>query len=54
MQGRKTAIVVLILESTALLKHDIEGHIEGGIEVTVRRKRIRKQLQDDLMEKKGY
>jgi hypothetical protein len=54
MQVRKTATVVLILELTVLLKHDIEQHIEEGIEVTVRRERRRKQLQDDLKEKKGY
>jgi hypothetical protein len=54
MQVRKTAIVVLILELTVLLKHDIEGHIEAGIKVTARRKRRLKQLQDDLKEKKGY
>jgi len=36
------------------LKHDIEGKIEGRIEVTGRRGRRRNKLMDDLKEKTGY
>jgi hypothetical protein len=36
-----------------LLKHVTEGKINGGIEVTRRGARRRKQLLDDLMEKRG-
>jgi hypothetical protein len=36
------------------LKHVIEGKLEGRIEMTGRRGRRRKQLQDDLKEKKIY
>jgi hypothetical protein len=32
----------------------IEGKLEGGIEITERRGRRRKQLLDDLKEKKRY
>ena len=37
-----------------LLKHVSEGKIEGRIEVTGRRGRRRKQLPDDLKEKREY
>jgi hypothetical protein len=36
------------------LKNVIEGNLEERIEMTGRRKRRRKQLLDDLNEKKGY
>ena len=36
-----------------LLKHVIEGTIKGRVEVTGRRGRRRKQLMDDLKEKRG-
>jgi hypothetical protein len=36
------------------LGEEIEGKIEGRIQVTKRRGRRRKQLLDDLNEKKGY
>jgi hypothetical protein len=36
------------------LKHVVEGKIEGRLEVTGRRGRRRKQLLDDLKEKRGY
>jgi len=54
MQFRRTAIIVFILELTVLLKCNIEENIEGGIEMTVRRVRRRKQLLDAHNEKKGY
>ena len=43
-----------ILRGNCLLKHCIERKIEGGIEVTERRGKIRKQLLDDLQVKTGY
>jgi hypothetical protein len=43
-----------ILRRNCLLKHVIEGKIEGRIEVTGRRERRHKQLLDDLKEKTGY
>jgi len=42
------------LRRNCLLKHVIEGKIEGRIEVTGRRRRRRKQLSDDLAERKEY
>jgi hypothetical protein len=41
-----------ILRRNCLLKHVIEGQLEGRIEVTGRRGRRRKQLLDDLKEKR--
>jgi hypothetical protein len=37
-----------------LLKHVIEGKIEGRIEVTGRQSRTHKQLLNDLKEERGY
>ena len=37
-----------------LLKHVIDGKLEGGIEVMGRRGRRCKHLLDDLKEKRGY
>jgi hypothetical protein len=42
------------LHRNCLLKHIIEGKIEGGIEVTGRNRRRCKQLLDDFNEKRGY
>jgi hypothetical protein len=39
---------------TCLLKHVIEGKLEGRIEMTGRRGRRRKQLLDNLKEKRSY
>jgi hypothetical protein len=41
------------LLANCLLKHEIEGKIESRVEVTGRRGRRRKQLLDDLKEKRG-
>jgi hypothetical protein len=41
------------LRRNCLLKHVIEGKIKGKVEVTGRSGRRRKQLLDDLKEKKG-
>jgi hypothetical protein len=42
------------LRRNCLLKHIIEGKIEGKIEVTGTRGRRGKQLLDDLKENRGY
>jgi hypothetical protein len=43
-----------ILRRNCLLKEVIEGKIKGRIEVTRRRVRRRKQLLDDLGDRRGY
>jgi hypothetical protein len=43
-----------ILRRNCLLKHVIEGKLKGRIEMTGRRGRRRKQLLDDLKEKRRY
>jgi hypothetical protein len=43
-----------ILRRNCLLKQVIEGKIMGRIEVTRRRGRRRKQLLDDLGDRRGY
>jgi len=42
------------LRRNCLLKHVVEGKMEGKIEVTGRRGTRRKQILDDLENKKGY
>jgi hypothetical protein len=42
------------LRRNCLLKHVIEGKIEGRIEVTERRGRRLKHILDDLKENRGY
>ena len=42
------------MSRNCLLKHVIEGKIKERLEVTGRRGRRRKQLLDDLKEKRGY
>jgi hypothetical protein len=51
---RKTNWIGHILRRKYLLKHVIEGNLEGRIEITGRRGRRRKQLLDDLKEKRRY
>jgi hypothetical protein len=51
---RKTNWIGHILLKNCLLKHVIEGKMEGRIEVTGRQVRRRKQLLDDLNETRGY
>jgi hypothetical protein len=43
-----------ILCRNCLLQRVIEGKIRGGIEVTGRRGRRRRELLDDLKERRGY
>jgi len=42
------------LRRNCLLQRVIKGKVKGGIEVTGRRGRRRKKLQDDLKERRGY
>jgi replicative superfamily II helicase len=51
---RKANWIGHILRRNCLLKHVIEGKLEGRIEMTGRRGRRRKQLVDDLKEKRRY
>ena len=50
---KKATWIVHILRRNCLVKHIMEGKIEGELEVTVRRGRKRKQLLDDLTKKTG-
>jgi hypothetical protein len=54
IKKRKAIWIGHILRRNCLLKHVIEGKIEGRINVTGRRVRRRKQLLDDLKEKRRY
>jgi hypothetical protein len=49
---RKANWIGHILRRNCLLKHVIEGKLEGRIEMTGERGRRRKQLLDDLKEKR--
>jgi hypothetical protein len=54
IKRRKTNWIGHILRRNCLLKHVIEGKVEGSIEMTGRRGGRRKQLLDDLKEKRRY
>jgi hypothetical protein len=54
IKGRKTNWIGHILSRNCLLKLVTEGEMQGRIKVTERRGRRRKQLLDDLKEKRGY
>jgi hypothetical protein len=54
IKRRKANWIGHILGRNCLLKHVIEGKIEVRIEATGRRGRRRKQLLDDLTEKRRY
>jgi hypothetical protein len=43
-----------ILRRNCLLKHVIEGKINGEMEVAKMRGKLRKKLLDDLKERRGY
>ena len=51
---RKANWIGHILRRNCLLKQVIEGKVKGGMEVTRRRGRRRKNLLDDLKDRKGY
>jgi hypothetical protein len=54
IKRRKANWIGHILRRNCLLKHVIEGKVEGRIEMTGRRGRRRKQLLDDLNGKRRY
>jgi hypothetical protein len=54
IKRRKANWICLILRRNCLLKHVIEGKLDAMIEMNGRRGRRRKQLLDDLKEKKRY
>jgi hypothetical protein len=54
IKRRKASLIGHILRRNFLLKHVIEGKLEGRIEMTGRRGRRRKQLLNDLKEKIRY
>jgi hypothetical protein len=54
IKRRKANWIGHILRRNCLLIHVNEGKLEGRIEMTVRRGRRRKQLLDDLKEKRRY
>jgi hypothetical protein len=54
IRKRKANWIGHILRRNCLLKEVIEGKIQGRIEVTIRRGRRRKQLLDDLGDRRGY
>jgi hypothetical protein len=54
IKRRKANWIRHILRRDCLLKHVIEGKIEGRTEVTERRGRRHKQLLDDIKEIRGY
>jgi hypothetical protein len=54
IKRRKAKWIGHILRRNCLLKHVVEEKLEGRIEMTGRRGRRRKQLLDDLKEKRRY
>jgi len=54
IRKRKSNWVGHILRGNFLLKQVIEGKIKGDMEVASRRERRRKQLLDDLKDRRGY
>ena len=54
IRKRKANWIGHILRRNCLLKQIIEGKIKGQIEVTRRRGRRRKNLLDDLKDRRGY
>jgi hypothetical protein len=54
IQRKKANWIGHILRRNCLLKHVIEGKLEGRVEMTGRRGRRRKQLLDDLKENRRY
>jgi hypothetical protein len=54
IKRRKANWIGHIMRRNCLLKHVIEGKLEGRIKMTGRRGRRRKQLLDGLREKRRY
>jgi hypothetical protein len=53
IKRRKAEWIAHILRRNCLLKHVVEGKIEGGIEMTGRQEKRCNQLLDDLKETRG-
>jgi len=53
-KGGRLSVISHVLSRFCLLRHGIEGKIQERIEVTGRRGRRRKQLLNDLKERRGY
>jgi len=54
IKRRKANSISHILGRNCLVKHVFEGKMDGRIKVKRRREKRRKQLLDDLKEKRGY
>jgi hypothetical protein len=54
IKRRKANWILHILHRNCLLKHVIEGKLEGRLDMIGRQGRRRKQLLDDLKEKRRY
>ena len=54
IRKRKANWIGHILRRNCLLKQVIEGKIKGEVEVTRRRGRRRRELLDDLKDRRGY
>jgi hypothetical protein len=54
IRKRKANWIGHILRRNCLLQLVIEGKLQGGIEVTGRRRKRRTKLLDDLKERRGY
>jgi hypothetical protein len=54
IKRRKANCIGQICRRNCLLKHVLKGKVQGRIEMTGRRGRIRKQQLDDLKEKRRY
>jgi hypothetical protein len=54
IKRRKTSRIGHFLQRNYLLKHVIDGNIEGWVEVTGRQCKRCKQLLDGLKETRGY
>ena len=54
IRKRNANLIGHILRRNCLLKQVIEGKINGEMEVTIRRGRKRRELLDDLKDRRGY
>ena len=54
LNRRKAVWIGHILRRNSILKHVIEGKMEGRIQIVKRRGRRCMQLQDDLKEARGF
>jgi hypothetical protein len=54
VKRRKASCIGHVLRRNCLIRHVTAGKIKGGIEVTERQGRRRRQLLDNLKETRGY